>query len=293
MSLPVHFKSILLTLINLHIWATVAYAVPCPKSWKNLPTHQQNKPIHCDCIGSSSGAVWGSQIYTTDSNICRAATHAGVISVSGGSVMVAPVQGCRFYDGTQAHGVSTSSWGGYENSFYFPAVSQGVCPIRKEGDLCPPNFKSIPKSQQAAFRCMCSPKVSSGNVWGTSTYTSDSSICNAAQHAGVISAHRGEVLVKATKGCQKYIGTRQNGVTTQSWGSYPLSFYFDGDGSCPTQTQQTQQTQHRGLRCPRFNEISKDEAMRGFKCLCPAGSSFGSVYGSSPFTTDSDICELW
>ena len=63
------------------------------------------------------------------------------------------------------------------------------------------------------------------SVWGTGDYTTDSSICAAAVHAGVLQAKEGgKVKVSIAAGKQSYQGTQANGVTSRNWGSYDSSF---------------------------------------------------------------------
>jgi hypothetical protein len=62
-------------------------------------------------------------------------------------------------------------------------------------------------------------------LWGTDVYTTDSSICRAAIHAGVINADKGgKVTLKLESGKPKYEGTERNGITSSSWNSYGSSF---------------------------------------------------------------------
>lgn len=63
------------------------------------------------------------------------------------------------------------------------------------------------------------------SVWGTDDYTTDSSICTAAVHAGVIQAGEGgKVKVSITAGKPSYDGSERNGVTSRRWGNYDSSF---------------------------------------------------------------------
>jgi hypothetical protein len=75
-----------------------------------------------------SGSVWGTDIYTQDSSICRAAVHAGVITTAGGSVTAKAAAGCKSYKGGVRGGVESSDWGEYDTSFYFPSKGTGTCP---------------------------------------------------------------------------------------------------------------------------------------------------------------------
>ena len=73
----------------------------------------------CTCTGSESGSVWGTDIYTSDSNICVAARHAGVIGAGGGVVHVLGMGGLPGYRGSAQNGVNSSNWGGYHSSYTF------------------------------------------------------------------------------------------------------------------------------------------------------------------------------
>jgi hypothetical protein len=81
----------------------------------------------CTCAKDPSGSVWGTDIYTTDSNVCNAAKHAGVIGSDGGAITFKMAGGCSKYVASNTNGVSSSSWGSYEASFFFPGFTKGVC----------------------------------------------------------------------------------------------------------------------------------------------------------------------
>jgi hypothetical protein len=68
------------------------------------------------------------------------------------------------------------------------------------------------------------PAACTGSVWGSDTYTTDSSICVAAVHAGATDVGGGYVKVTTTAGQQSYKGTTKNGVTTSDWGPFDKSF---------------------------------------------------------------------
>ncbi|MGZ3456577.1 MAG: LCCL domain-containing protein, partial [Polyangiales bacterium] len=66
---------------------------------------------------------------------------------------------------------------------------------------------------------------SGGSVWGSGPYTSDSSICRAAIHAGVITDDDGgKVTLKISAGEKSYTGSKKNGVKTEDYGSFERSF---------------------------------------------------------------------
>ncbi len=63
--------------------------------------------------------VWGTDVYTTDSSICSAAVHAGMITDAGGAVAIQIVDGRSVYDASERHGVSSLNYGPWNTSFIF------------------------------------------------------------------------------------------------------------------------------------------------------------------------------
>ena len=220
---------------------TTALDEVCPGKYSGLTLFQRSGQATCSCAaGAATGSVWGSDIYTTDSSICGAAVHAGVIPASGGKVTVSSAPGCQTYAGTTRNGITTSDWWPYKDSFYFAGKGDGKCPAPKPaatsapatGDMCPTHFKEVPGlSATTELTCKCDTVRIVGPVWGTDIYTQDSSVCRAAVHAGEIPATGGTVKAKAAPGCKKYTATNRNGVASSSWGQYDNSFYFPNKGS--------------------------------------------------------------
>ena len=100
----------------------------CPATFKDLKDKTDETEVTCTCAANPSGAVWGSDIYTQDSSICNAAVHNGVVTkADGGSVTAKAAPGCKSYSGSTTNGVTTSPWGDYETSFFFPSKGDGIC----------------------------------------------------------------------------------------------------------------------------------------------------------------------
>jgi hypothetical protein len=73
----------------------------------------------------------------------------------------------------------------------------------------------------------CPPNGSAGSVWGTDTYTDDSSICTAAVHYGLIGfAGGGSVTIEISPGLDSYSGSDRNGVSSSDYGSWSGSYFF-------------------------------------------------------------------
>lgn len=94
-----------------------------------------------------------------------------------------------------------------------------------------PNFVKTDAGLRASFECP--PEGTAGTVWGSDVYTTDSSVCTAAVHAGKITFEKGGVVTVEFKGGrQTYGATTRNGVTTYNFGQFPNSFVFV-DASAP------------------------------------------------------------
>ena len=64
-------------------------------------------------------------------------------------------------------------------------------------------------------------------MWGTDTYTDDSSVCIAAVHAGLITEDEGgRVVIEIAPGEESYTGSEANGITSTDYGSWSGSFTF-------------------------------------------------------------------
>lgn len=75
--------------------------------------------LSCPGSGELQHTIWGTDIYTEDSSICVAAVHAGIITTSGGAVIIEISSGRRSYAGTKRNGVVSEEYGSWPKSFVF------------------------------------------------------------------------------------------------------------------------------------------------------------------------------
>ncbi len=88
----------------------------------------------CPAGGYPLGSVWGTGVYTDDSEVCTAAVHDGRIDPNqGGTVTVEIRPGQDAYQGTLQHGLSTSSYGGWHGSYVFVSAT----PIANRPPIAP------------------------------------------------------------------------------------------------------------------------------------------------------------
>jgi outer membrane protein OmpA-like peptidoglycan-associated protein len=264
-------------------------------------------PLPCICSAEATNrpsSVWGMDIYTSDSSICRAALHAGVIAVRGGQVTVIPEAGRSAYAGLTRNGVSSSNYGPYKSSFRFagapqaqaaPAVAPAPSPAQATVTDCPDNFVAFAGAADP-LACICSGEATKrpGSVWGMDVYTSDSSVCRAALHAGVIAVRGGQVTVIPEAGRSAYAGLTRNGVSSSNYGPYKSSFRFAGAPqaqAAPAVAPAPSPAQTTVSVCPD-DFVAFAEAADPLPCICSAEATNrpSSVWGMDVYTSDSSVC---
>ena len=179
--------------------------------------------------GGEAHSVWGSDIYTADSSICTAGVHSGLITYQqGGAVTIELRPGRTIYGCSERNGVTTSPYGSYPHSFVFKTPNTEAV-VREAEDQTPvlwdtaATFVSFEPGKTYKFKCP--PGGKERSVWGTDVYTLDSSICNAAVHAGEFTRESGgSVTIELRPGESSYKGSTRNGVNTNDYEQYGSSF---------------------------------------------------------------------
>ena len=197
---------------------------------------QDGKKFTIDCPpNGTQDSIWGTETYTDDSSVCNAAVHVGLITyASGGEVeyQIAPGQGS--YAGTLANGVTSQNYGSWSASFIFPAAPPGSGEFSVGPESWNRTSSEFQGQESKRFAISCSAEGEPGSLWGTNTYTSDSSICTAAVHVGLITiVNGGTVVIEIAPGRDAYQGGTANGVTSLEYGSWSSSFTFPEDQTPP------------------------------------------------------------
>jgi hypothetical protein len=91
----------------------------CSYNATQLPPAPEGTSFQVACPPGcqATGGLWGTDVYTGDSAICRAAVHAGIIPDAGGYVGVLLDVGQPAYRGSVRNGVRSSDYGPYRSSF--------------------------------------------------------------------------------------------------------------------------------------------------------------------------------
>ncbi len=132
---------------------------------------------------------------------------------------------------------------------------------------------------------VCPPGGSAHTIWGAGDYTSDSSICTAAVHAGHISfANGGRVTIQVNQGLASFSGATWNGVTSHSYGSWPRSFRVLG-------SQYVQPAPVIGATTNLIDLGIDGQAGSVHSFVCqPFGAATSTIWGDGIYTSDSAIC---
>ncbi len=186
--------------------------------------------IECTPDGLESG-IWGVETYTDDVSVCTAAVHVGLITFAeGGEVEYEIAPGLEAYDAALGNGVLSERFGRFAGSFIFPAAPPGSGEFTIGAETWQRTASEYRGQNGDEVSLACAPGGPIGSVWGSGTYTDDSSVCTAAVHAGLITvADGGTVLIEIAPGADVYDSTTANGVTSGGYGSYAGSFTFPED----------------------------------------------------------------
>jgi hypothetical protein len=141
---------------------------------------------------------------------------------------------------------------------------------------CPGNVTGYRGQNGTQISCWCGLNAS-GAMWGTGTYTDDSSLCAAARHAGVITSAGGSIIATISPGQSSYTGSTQNGLTSYSYGSWSGSVTVSSPSSLTA--------------CPPYMAPFRGQNGKQTVCTCSASATnTGSLWGTNTYTDDCNPC---
>lgn len=204
-----------------------------PTTWEAKATSLggavgQTFTLTCSAAGTAH-SVWGSDVYTADSSVCTAAVHSGLITFQqGGTVTIEMRPGRSIYGASERNGVTTSPYGSWQSSFVFKTPNTEAI-LRDADEQTPVMWNAsaamVNGDNGKTWKFKCPPNGKEASVWGTDVYTQDSSICNAAVHAGKFTMDSGgSVTIELRPGESSYKGSTRNGIKTNDYGPYGRSF---------------------------------------------------------------------
>ncbi|MEA2724272.1 MAG: hypothetical protein QOH59_2043 [Gemmatimonadales bacterium] len=180
---------------------------------------QVGKQLSLVCAPNQPPAdVYGTDVYTDDSAVCHAAVHAGVITSSKGGPVTVVIGGPqRSFQGTARNGITSREFGQWPGSYSFD-------PAGGTAEVDWSTTANGLEGYAGTVTVQCPAGGTLKRVWGTDVYTSDSSICSAAVHAGLLTpASGGTVALKVSAGRDAYTGSERNGVVSDTYGGWQSS----------------------------------------------------------------------
>ena len=192
---------------------------------------QNGKVLHFEVIGSNSGSIYGTDIYTDDSDLSTAAVHAGLLKVGEkGVIKVTILPGQASHSSSTRHGITSSPWSAYPGSYKVEPIPGGSRAASTTSKTLPDpgSMWSYEKHVGQSFEFQVTGSTSGGSIWGTGTYTGDSQLPVAAVHAGVLrDGESGVVKVTILAGDSRYLGSSRNGISSYDYGPYPFGYRVD------------------------------------------------------------------
>lgn len=253
-------RAALVPVFALSLPALAAIGKPAPVAPENMKQYEGNigKSYTFTVTGVTNGSLWGTDTYTTDSNLSTAAVHAGAVAAGDtAEVEVVVAAGQPSYKGSTRNGVSSGDWEAYGGSYKFvkksagagetaaspktdttqkaggsaapaaagkpaPAGPENLADLADEGSQFGKPWDKVGKSYKFTVT-----GALLGTVFGSGPYTVDSNLATAAVHAGLVKPlAEAEVEVEFTEVSKDYKGSSANGVTTVDWPEPGRGFKF-------------------------------------------------------------------
>lgn len=190
--------------------------------------------INVTVTGTAEGNVWGTGIYTDDSDIETAAVHAGVVKDGETkTVRITILPGQKSYVGTLKNGVESSDYDEFDGSFKFNDAVQPT-----DIDILDGNYLYLDKYRSSIGTVLKirATGTTEGNAWGTGIYSDDSDIGVAAVHAGVLKVGETKIVeITIFPGQSSYVGSLKNGIESHDYVEFEGSYKFN-DGQTTNTT---------------------------------------------------------
>jgi hypothetical protein len=235
---------------------------------------------------NNEAAVWGSDVYTLDSNLAKAAVHSGALrDGQTGVVEVELLASPESFDGSVRNDVKTLPYGPYApGAFRFPKVKPGPA-----SDVTHPPAPPLAGYPAAVGKRVLYPTRGNtiGSVWGTDVYTQDSDLGAAAVHAGFLKrGETGMVEIEFVEAPKVFTGSNSHGVASQDWrnwngGAFRIIKATPGrvnDADLP-----------RVQQPPPVNLMDIPRAFGSSVLLSVTGNTVNSIWGTDVYSLDSDL----
>jgi hypothetical protein len=170
--------------------------------------------------GAIDGSIYGTNIYTDDSDLATAAVHAGVLRIGETkNITVKILSGQASYTGSTQNSITSLSYDAWGRSYLFVDAIP-------TSDVAPSNLITYSDKINQTFSFRVTGALG-GSIYGTNIYTDDSDLATAAVHAGVLRiGETKNITVKICPGQASYTGSMQNGISSLSYDAWTGSYSF-------------------------------------------------------------------
>ncbi len=240
------------------------------------------------CKGFENGCfyesdVYGSNPYTCDSGVCKAALHHGIIKSEGGFVKVILIGRLSSFQGTSMNGITSLEW------------KQPMDAVRLENSDIP--FDFMPDMSCGFIDVLYCNGINNScrymsyktleTIYGSNPYSFDSNKCKTALHSGCVDANGGFYITYPVGQVRSFRGILRNGISSLSWIGYWEGF------KCTIPNSEI-----IAIFTKKFKEIENNKTCNKTyieKIFYCKGKSNGclddhGVWGSNPYTYDSSAC---
>lgn len=183
---------------------------------------QNDQTFLIEVVGSTNGTIWGDEVYTDDSPLSVAAVHADLLDEGERGILAVTIcPGRDSYEGSEHNGVVSRPYAAFQGSYQIRPVTALDFAANAEPA---PDLQSL-RNTPGAVLYIAQTGSAAGQVWGTDTYTDDSSLAGAAVHARALrDGEYGIVKVTIAPAQDTYAASTRNGVTSQKHGPSGGSF---------------------------------------------------------------------
>lgn len=220
-------------------------------------------------VGTLDGRLYGTSVYTDDSDLATAAVHAGVLRVGETkNITIRIIGGQSSYVASTQNGVTSLSFGSWSRSYLF--LNTTVLP-----HVAPVNFADY-EGKMGDIVSYSITGALDGRIYGTNIYTEESDFGTAAVHAGFLKVgDTKNITMRILSGRMWYTASTQNSISSLSYGPWSRSYTFLNTTSVTDTTP--------------VNFADYDGAVGDTFCYPLTGALDGRIYGTNIYTDDSDL----
>ncbi|MCC5890852.1 MAG: hypothetical protein JJU01_09790, partial [Alkalibacterium sp.] len=203
-----------------------------------------NETFFFEVVGSRSGTIWGTDIYTDDSPVGTAAVHAGLIDEGEQAVVeVRILPGQDSYEASSQNAIDSYEYGVWYGSYEFLGVleetrrlAEGDSDIEEDEDVLLEEEEEVTLTDDESEEEMPDAIIESvegevgeeftysvtgsvdGLVIGTSVYHPQSDLATSAVHAGLLTeGEAGQVTIRITEEPDFFPASTRNGIVSEQW----------------------------------------------------------------------------